>query len=106
MKREEEPPLLELHEDKWKDLKSIRDFIRLPVMYHPSADVSGQPPGDISALKLDAIVEECVLLHELDEIQARVETLQDVIPPMSLGGAAVSFTASEHVLRKKRKIAE
>jgi len=99
---EREPPLLELFEDKWKDLKSIRDFIRLPVLYHPDAS-----PRDISALKIDAVVEEGMRVHELDEIRARLEMLQKSIPPISLGDAA-SSAPSQHVLHcsKKRKAAD
>ena len=102
---EREPPLLELFEDKWKDLKSIRDFIRLPVLYHRSnPDAS---PRDISALKIDAVVEEGMRVHELDEIRARLEMLQKSIPPISLGDAA-SSAPSQHVLHcsKKRKAAD
>ena len=94
-----DPPLIELLEDKWKDLKSIRDFIRLPVLYHPDAS-----PRDISALKIDAVVEEGVRVHELAEIRTRLELLQETMPPISLGDA-VSSAPSEHVLHcaKKRK---
>jgi len=106
---EREPPLLELFEDKWKDLKSIRDFIRLPVLYHPLPGESNPDasPRDISALKIDAVVEEGMRVHELDEIRARLEMLQKSIPPISLGDAA-SSAPSQHVLHcsKKHKAAD
>jgi hypothetical protein len=113
--------LVETFEDKQKELKGVREFIRLPIMYHPDstwrhgcdglyyrssmfreyADLSGQPPRDISALKIDATVEEHMLVHEVNGIGHTFQMLQKVMPPMSLGKPAVAVSASVHTLKRK-----
>ena len=112
--------LLELLQDTHTHLRSTREFIRLPVNYHPDLawrmgrdrlyyrsglfkdlrDLTGQPPRDISALKIDAVVEERMLVHEMEEIRIRFCMLKKDIPSITLGQAATQVT------RKRKSVHE